>query len=94
MGPSSRQYSISDLLGITALLAVVLYLVPVALIPAMGFLWIPIGLALAFTAGLLLAGRQGAKRAVLGAVMILIVAFMLIATLYVLAWGIYLSNAR
>jgi hypothetical protein len=94
MDRSSRQYYISDLLSITAILAVALFLVPIAMRPAMGFLWIPIGLVLVYAAGLLLTGRQGAKRVVLGALTILVFAFAFFAALYALATVISIANAR
>ncbi|TWT47116.1 hypothetical protein Pla22_52590 [Rubripirellula amarantea] len=91
--PKPQQYSVRDLLGLTGLLAVALCLVPVAMLPAMSFLWLPIGLVLVFASGLLTAGRSGAKRAVLGTAMILISLFLIAIALCVLAWLAYVIFA-
>lgn len=88
-----NQYGIHDLLGVTLLSAVAICLVPIATHPAMYFLWLPIGLTVVFSTGLVVAGRRGAKRALLATTMALIALFLTGAALYMLAWIAYVVYA-
>lgn len=75
------------------LLAVAMLLVPIAMNPPMYFLWLPIGLTVVFSTALVVAGRRGAKRAVLATAMALIVLFLAVAVLCLVAWFAYIVYA-
>jgi peptidoglycan/LPS O-acetylase OafA/YrhL len=84
-----QQYAIVDLLLVVGIASVCFMLTPVAIQPAMGFLWLPIILCASFCVGMLLGGRGTAKKAVLGAAMLMIPLTGII--LLLLCGGLWLS---
>lgn len=75
----------------TGLIAIAVRLIPVAQMPAMAFLWLPIGLVMAFAIGLLVGGRGDAKHAVLGTAMFVIAGFLVVFAVFFVYWLLYLA---